>query len=348
MTSVSPDRILAGPKLEPMAGATVIMDEDEIIAIGPEPAGAADDVVLPGATLLPGFIDAHVHIALADPAEILRGGVTTVRDLAWPPSEIWPRVQRSQDVLLDTPRVVAAGQMLTVAGGYPMNAGWAPAGTGRVVSGPDDAAHAVEEQANSGACVIKVALNEAVGPTLSATELGAVVRAAHGRGLKVTGHVTGLNQLIKALDAGVDELAHMLMSNETIPEPEIARMADSMVVVPTLSCRFGSDLDTAIDNLSRFRQAGGRVVYGTDLGNEGPQPGIDKREIAAMVRAGMSGHQIIASATVDSAAWLGLADSEVIAPGARADLVAVAGDPLADPSLLVDVVGVWRGGRRII
>jgi imidazolonepropionase-like amidohydrolase len=239
--------------------------------------------------------------------------------------------------------------MLTVAGGYPMNAGWAPAETGRVVGGPEEAIHAVAAQADAGACVIKVALNEAVGPTLSAEVLGAVVRAAHARGLKVTGHVTGLHQLNKALDAGVDELAHMLMSNESIPDSTIERMVDEgMAVVPTLSCRFGSDLDTAIDNLGGFLQAGGRVVYGTDLGNEGPEPGIDGREVAAMARAGMSGHQIVASATVDAAAWLGLPDSGIVAAGARADLVAVAGDPLADPGALVDVVAVWRGGRRIV
>jgi imidazolonepropionase-like amidohydrolase len=217
-----------------------------------------------------------------------------------------------------------------------------------VVSGPDDAAQAVQEQVDAGACDVKVALNEAVGPTLGTDDLRAIVGAAHDLGLKVTGHVTGLGQLDKALDAGLDELAHMLMSNERIPESTIGRMVDQgMVVVPTLSCRFGSDQDSAVDNLKAFLRAGGRVVYGTDLGNEGPVPGIDPREVAAMARAGMSGNQIIASATVQSARWLGLPDTGVIAPGARADLVAVVGDPLADPARLTNIAGVWRGGRRI-
>ena len=325
------------------------IDRRRIAAVGALRGDATEVVELPGTTLLPGFIDAHVHIALADPASVVSGGVTTARDLAWPPGEIWPLVERSRDELFDGPRLLAAGQMLTVAGGYPTRAGWAPADTGRVVSDPDDAGHAVAEQARAGACVIKVALNEEVGPTFDQDVLHAIVRAAHITGLRVTGHVTGMKDLSRALDAGVDELAHMLMSNERIPRKTIAQMVDhDMTVVPTLSCRFGGDLDTAIGNLAEFLDAGGRVVYGTDLGNEGPEPGIDHREIASMVHAGMSGRQIIASATVESARWLGLPDTGVIVPGARADLIAVAGDPLSDPSTMTNVAAVWRGGRRIV
>ena len=349
LTVLLADRILAGPTLESNSGAPVAIEGDHIVAVGRPPPDAADTVALSGTTLMPGFIDAHVHIALADPGAVVRGGVTTARDLAWRPDEIWPLVERSKEDAFDGPRVVAAGQMLTVAGGYPMEAGWAPKATGRVVDGVTDAADAVDEQVNAGAVVIKVALNEAAGPTLPAGDLAAIVRAAHGRGLAVSGHVTGLDELNKALDAGLDELAHMLMSNEEIPPRTIARMVtQGMVVVPTLACRFGNDQDMAIDNLSRFFHGGGRVLYGTDLGNEGPTPGIDGREIEAMARAGMSGHQIISSATVDSSQWLNLRETGVIAPGARADLVAVAGDPLANPVALTDVVGVWRGGRRIV
>ena len=349
LTIIRAGIVLAGARLDPHADAAVTIDRGRIIAVDSAPTPTEETVSLPEATLMPGFIDAHVHIGLADPLQILRGGVTTARDLAWPPGKIWPLVARAADPAFKGPRLLAAGQMLTVAGGYPLLAPWAPVGTGRAVDGRDDAARAVAEQAAAGASVIKVALNTAAGPTLGADDLAAVVRAAHGRGLPVSGHVTGLGELTKALDAGLDELAHMLMSNERIPTAVIARMVDhGMVVVPTLSCRFGGDQDTAIENLHRFVDKGGRVVYGTDLGNEGPAPGIDRREVEAMVGAEMSGRQIIASATIDSARWLKLHDTGVIAPGANADLVAVAGDPLATPAALTDVVGVWRGGRRIV
>jgi imidazolonepropionase-like amidohydrolase len=331
----------------------VVLIEDGLIA----GAGPARELNVParattldasGLTLLPGFIDAHVHIALAPPTEVVAGGVTHARDLAWMPQEIWPLVARSHEPDSGGPELSAVGQMLTAPGGYPMRASWAPDGVGRVVHSADDASSAVAEQAESGACAIKVALNAAAGPTLSARVLSAIVGAAHGRGLHVTAHVTGLGELHKALDAGVGELAHMLMSEERIPDHTIARMAVSgTVIVPTLSCRFGRDLELAIDNLRRFLHAGGRVVYGTDLGNEGPRPGIEPREIAAMSAAGMSPRAIIATATTEAASWLGLDAKGILAAGMSADVIGVRGDPTVDASALREMELVIRQGRRV-
>jgi len=341
---------LLGEDVVPVEDARVLLRAGRVVE-----AGRRDEVHVPSGAestdegdvlLLPGFIDAHVHIGFADPADVLTGGVTTVRDLGWPPAEIWPLVKRSGARDFDGPLIVAAGQMITAPGGYPLKAGWAPADTGRAVATAEDAVAAVDEQARRGAVVVKIALNPPVGPVLSDECLAAVTSEAHRRGLKVTGHIYGLDQFRRALEAGIDELAHMLMSPEVVPDDVLARMADAGVaVVPTLSCRF-EDLDVAIDNTRRFREAGGKVVYGTDLGNEGPGPGIDAREIEAMRRAGMSGIEIVRSATVDAAAWLGLDPKGAIAPGRDADLVAVPREALEEPGLLTEVRAVWRGGRR--
>jgi imidazolonepropionase-like amidohydrolase len=138
----------------------------------------------------------------------------------------------------------------------------------------------------------------------------------------------------------------MLMSDEKIPGPTLDRMVDAgMAVVPTLSVFSGPGLRTAIANLHAFRKAGGLVIYGTDLGNEGPLPGIDAAEVKAMGNAGMSGLDIIRSATVDSARWLGLESVGAISPGMDADVVLVGGDPREDASVLTKVVAVWRRGR---
>jgi imidazolonepropionase-like amidohydrolase len=341
---------LLGPALRPRDDAMVVLRRDEIVA-----AGTADEVVLPrdvrtvdatGTTVVPGFIDAHVHIELAAPGSVVASGVTTVRDLGWPPDRIWKLVERSRGGDFPGPRIVAAGQMLTAPGGYPLSAGWAPAGTGRVVAGPGEAPGAVAEQADRGATVIKVALNPPAGPVLDASTLAAIVSAAHRRNLRVTGHVHGLAELRKAVDAGVDELAHMLMSTEAVPDGLLRRMVDQdMTIVPTLAVRFGRDRRIAVDNLRRFIAAGGRVVYGTDLGNAGPRPGIDPREVRAMARAGMSPLEIIASATVESARYLELDDSGVLAPGKHADIVLLRGDAITDVKALTRVEKVWRRGR---
>lgn len=351
MTVITGGTALVGPDLRRIDDAVVVIRNHKIEAIGvsgsiDRPAGA-DVVDATGLTLVPGFIDTHVHIAFADPHELVANGVTTARDLAWIPNQIWSLVRRSQSDGFDGPRLLAAGQMLTVQGGYPSRAGWAPGGAARIVAS-GEARAAVTDQVRMGASAIKVALNAEVGPTLPERLLRDIVTEAHAQGLPVTAHTTGLKELRKALATRVDELAHMLMSEERIPQTMIREMVDAgMTVVPTLSVRFGSDQDVAIDNVRRFLEAGGRVVYGTDLGNAGPRPGIDAREIAALIKCGMDGRSIIASGTVDAASHLDLDGIGVLAVGMEADIVAVRGDPLQSPADLTNVQMVWRGGRRV-
>jgi imidazolonepropionase-like amidohydrolase len=343
---------LVGAGLEPVHTASIVLQEGRIREVGPSenvliPRGA-QRIDATGLTVMPGFIDAHVHIGFYEPLRVLRGGITTARDLAWPSDRIFELAERSQATAFDGPRLLAAGPMLTAPGGYPTRAAWAPAGTGLSVTTPDDARRAVADIVSSNADVVKVALNPEVGPTLDLETLRAIVDAAHERGLKVTGHVCGLDELHKALDAGLDELAHMLMSRERIPDNTLRRMvAQGMTVVPTLAIRFGRDRRLAIDNLRTFSEVGGRTVYGTDLGNAGPGPGIDRREIRAMATAGLSPQQIVSSATVESARWLGLHSRGVLEAGADADLVAVSGKPLEHAVDLTRVEMVWRQGRRV-
>jgi len=123
--------------------------------------------------------------------------------------------------------------------------------------------------------------------------------------------------------------------------------AQQMTVVPTLACFFAAAQDIAVDNLRAWLAAGGAVVYGTDLGNEGPRPGIDPREVEALARAGLSATGIIACATVDAARYLGLDDRGVLSAGRRADVIALRAAALDDASALTDVALVWRQGRRV-
>lgn len=347
--AVNAGKILAGPELTPVENATLLVAGAHIAAVGP-----SSNIVVPNdveivesrdVTLVAGFIDAHVHIGFFDPADIVEGGVTTVRDLAWPAQDIFQIATASQDTSFRGPRVLATGPMLTVEGGYPTRAAWAPPGTGMVVSSPAEAASIVDGLRAQGACAIKVALNAEAGPTLPLETLSTITSAAHASALRVTAHIYGLDELIKALDAGVDELAHMLMSHEYIPDPVLDRMVrQEVTVVPTLSCRFGADRELAVENLARFVSRGGRVIYGTDLGNEGPRPGIDGLEISGMVDAEMSAMSIVRAATVDSAAYLGLPATGSIEAGAAADVIGIEGDPLDDPLACTRVVFVMRAG----
>lgn len=341
--------ILVGRGLRAVGDGVVEVADGNIVAVGGSsevsiPEGA-EILEFPRETLVPGFIDAHVHIGFFDPAEVLRAGITTARDLAWPPDIIFPLMRRSADEDFDGPQILAAGPMLTAPGGYPLNAAWAPDGTGLAIDSADEVpgvtAHLLAEKA----AIVKVALNPDVGPVLGPRVLGAIVSEAHRAGLRVTGHVAGVKELAKALEAGVDELAHMLMGHEEIPQPLIEDMVSSgMTVVPTLAIRRSAERRVAVSNLRRFLEAGGRAVYGTDLGNEGVSP-VDRAEMKLMTKAGMSPEDVLRSATVDAAAWLGLEDRGAIEVGKRADLVAVEGT--SSVREMSRVKAVFRAGKPV-
>src|SRR5438105_4657692 len=93
--------------------------------------------------LMPGVVDRHVHIGLADPAAVVRGGVTAVRDLGWTPEDVFRDAEASEGPF-DGPLIRGVGPIITCPGGYPSRAGWAPPGTALEVRGPDEAAGAVK------------------------------------------------------------------------------------------------------------------------------------------------------------------------------------------------------------
>jgi imidazolonepropionase-like amidohydrolase len=315
----------------------------ELTYVGPTAAAPqARETVRVDAFLMPGVADRHVHIALSDPAAVVMGGVTAVRDLAWPADEIFGLADASELPTYNGPLIRAAGPMLTGSGGYPTRERWAPPGTGRELDGPEDAAAAVHDLSDRGATAIKVSLNAVAGATPTDAELLAVCAAAGERGLPVTVHAQGKGQVERALGAGVAELAHAPFS-ETLPEHLVEAMARTMRVVPTLDifARAGDSgpLRTALDNVRRFHRAGGRVVYGTDLGNGewGVPPGIHPGEAALLREAGLTSGQIL-EAMVRSP----------LEVGAPADVIALGSDPLDDlDGALGDVRLVVRAGRVV-
>jgi imidazolonepropionase-like amidohydrolase len=291
-----------------------------------------------GGFLMPAVADRHVHIELSSPAEVLAGGVTAVRDLAWPPERIFPLADASELPSFDGPLIRAAGAMLTAPGGYPTQDGWAPPGTGREVKSPEDATAAVEELDRLGATAIKVSLNAEAGPTPSDAELAAICDAAHAADLPVAAHAQGKGQVERALGAGVDELAHTPWTR--LSDEVIQTAATRLRIVSTLDIlSFGRDtpeIRTALDNLRRFHVAGGTIAYGTDLGNGEVPPGIHAREAMLIREAGLEPEEV-----------LGTMIRAPLEPDAPADLVELGSSPLEDLAALDDVRTVIRAGRVV-
>jgi imidazolonepropionase-like amidohydrolase len=320
---------------------TVVVDGDTIVYAG-EPRGAppSEVTVLLDGVLLPAAADRHVHMGLADPGAVLLGGVTAVRDLGWPSSEIFSLADASEGPNFNGPLVRAAGPMLTAPAGYPTRASWAPKGTGLEIRGPAEAAEAVHDLADLGAAHIKVSLNADAGPTPGDVELLAIVGAAHDRELPVTAHIQGKGQAERALGAGIDEIAHCPWT-EKVPDKVIEGMAKSMRMVSTLDIHsYGDDtpqVRVAIDNLFRFARAGGKVLYGTDLGNGPVPPGIDVREVMLLFQAGLSPEAVLTSMM-----------RAPLEPGAPADIIGVARDPFEDLEALGELRLVMRAGRVVL
>jgi imidazolonepropionase-like amidohydrolase len=298
----------------------------------------ADREVRVDGFVMPAVADRHVHIELSEPASVVAGGVTAVRDLGWPVERIFPLADASEMPSFDGPLIRAAGPMLTAPGGYPTRDGWAPAGTGRELTSPEDAVVAVEELARLGAAAIKVSLNAEAGPTPSDAELAGICDAARAADLPVTAHAQGKGQVERALGAGVDELAHtpwIRLSDEVIQAASA-----QMRIVSTLDIlSFGRDtpeIRTALDNLRRFHVAGGTITYGTDLGNGSIPPGIHTREARLMVEAGLEPEEVLEAMI-----------RAPLEPDAPADLIALGTSPLDDLGALEDVKLVIRAGRIV-
>jgi imidazolonepropionase-like amidohydrolase len=272
-------------------------EHGEIAAVGdrnPVPDGT--ELLEVSGFLMAAAADRHVHIGLADPMAVLLRGVSAVRDLAWPADRIFPLADASESPSFSGPLIRAAGPMLTGPGGYPTADRWAPVGTGRELRGPQDAETAVRELANRGAAAIKVSLNAEAGPTPSDGELAAIAETAHGLDLPVTAHAQGSGQVERALGAGFDELAHTPWTHR-LSDDVVTTAARRLRIVSTLDIRsYGQDtpqIRTALDNLRRFHDAGGAVIYGTDLGNGEIPPGIHTRELQLLVEAGLEYEEVL-------------------------------------------------------
>ncbi|MGW9630302.1 amidohydrolase family protein [Agromyces sp. NPDC055520] len=296
-------------------------------------------------TMLPPLIDHHVHLMLVGPDELRESALAGVVDLGGPLDAIAAYARRG-----GVPHIAFAGSFLTAPGGYPLDRPWAAPGSVREISVaagderaalPSAAETAVGEQLAFGASVIKVVLNAVAGPVLDAATLAAVVTSAHDAGVQVVAHVEGDGMSRLAIDAGVDALAHTPFT-ERLDDELIARaVAAGQRWISTLFVagygRATPEAAIALENLGRFHAAGGRVLYGTDLGN-GEQPlGVNPAELALLIDAGLE-----ASALVDALTdpWPAAADA-IAFDGAVASFV-----PGAPPARL-DALPAWLASARI-
>lgn len=263
----------------------VLVDEQGRMLLRDEPA--APGLPRLDGVILGGFTDHHVHLQLVEHELLADSRLGRVVDLGGDPGTVAALSEGARPT-----RIEFAGAFLTPVGGYPSDRDWAPAGSVREIADVAQAGAAVAEMADAGASRIKVASNRTAGPVLDDDVFRAVVEAASTHGLAVTAHAEGRGEAQRVARLGAATLAHAPFT-ERLDDDEIAAQAASVSWVSTLAIHGGADLHVALDNVRRFHAAGGRVLYGTDMGN-GPTPvDLNALEVAALRDAGLDGPALL-------------------------------------------------------
>jgi imidazolonepropionase-like amidohydrolase len=347
------------------------------------PAAREGDEVIDagGGTVLPGLIDAHVHLVPGALAQSLTFGVTTVLDMFSKPGVVAGARQQAGS-RPDVADVRSAGVGATAPDGHPSMM-YAPFPT---LTSAGQAEQFVAERIAEGSDYLKII--SGVGglwPSLDSETIRALVIAAHARGLLVVAHVSSTAGVEQVVSAGADVVAHVPADAE-LDRALVERMAEAGIAVgPTLATaentlgepggaavaadpRLAEPLgeawtrrltegvpgwkgretppySRAADNVRRLAEAGVTLLAGTDAPNPGTVFGASlHRELELLVRCGISPARALAAATTEPARVFGLADRGRVAVGQRADLILVSGNPLEDITETRAIERIWRAG----
>lgn len=305
-------------------------------------------------TLLPGLIDAHVHLGIggrpeANAAADLRAGFTTVVDLGARTDYILRLRDRINRGEVDGPRILAAGKWIGKQGGICEFGGIG------VVGGAENYRARVHENVDAGADVIKVCISTWQGDAFTKPDayemddaaLAATVEESHRAKRLAIAHAISSGSVKAALAARVDGLAHAAYIDR--PTAMVLRER-GVFMMPTLASLVGDAVDPASvalrTSVETAYSAGVRIVFGTD-GGVLPH-GENAKEFAALSKAGITPIDAIRAATINAAEAFALANEiGQIKVGYAADLIAVAGDPLKNFQGLASVSFVMRRGRII-
>jgi imidazolonepropionase-like amidohydrolase len=312
-------------------------------------------------------------VGVANAKKTLDAGFTTVRNVG---SSFYADVGLREAVdegIIQGPRIMASGYALGATGGHCDETFFPPSMDEKspaLVDSPDEARKQVRTMRKYGARSIKICATGGVfsrgdepgAQQMTLEEIRAVVDEAHMAGMKVAAHAHGAPGIKAAILAGVDTIEHVsLVDDEGI---RLAKERGTWFGFDIYNTDYtqaeGRKNGELEDNLRKDREigavqrenfrksvkAGVKQIYSTDAGVY--PHGQNARQFAVMVRFGATPLQAIQSATVNAAEALGWsADVGQVAKGRYGDLVGVAGDPLADVTVLEKPVFVMKGGEVV-
>jgi imidazolonepropionase-like amidohydrolase len=377
-------------------GAIVVISDGRITDVGTTVPAGAEVIDLSAYTVMPGFIDAHVHTLLQGDATAedydvqllkesiayralratraltiaLNHGFTTLRDIGnegagFADVDLKRAVNNG---VIQGPRLFVATKALTPTGAYGLS-GYAweldvPKGT-EFCDGADACRKAVRDQIDHGADWIKVYADRSYYrlpdgsfrsmPNFTPDEMRAIVDQAHRSRRKVAAHSMTPSGHEIALGAGVDSIEH----GDVLTDSNIQTMVERGVYLcPTLTVsdfvagpRSGIWKDLQMAGRESFKKAykaGVKIALGTDAGGFDWDKINNAEEFHRYVNLGMTPWDALRAGTIvpaellDQSGVLG-----TVAPGARADLVAMKENPLDDITATERVVFVMKDGSVI-
>ena len=308
----------------------------------------------------------------------VEAGFTTVRDMG---GEIAPHLRDAiNQGIIPGPRIFAAGKSIATTGGHadPTN-GWnrrlstlagPPGPTEGVINGADEARQAVRQRYKDGSDTIKITATGGVlsyarspdAPQFTIEEIRAVVETARDYGFTVAAHAHGDEGARRAIEGGVTTIEHgSFMSESTlrlmkergvwyVPTLSAGQFVAKKAEVPGYFPEIIRPKARAVglrimDTFAKAWRMGVPIAFGTDAGVS--PHGENAREFEFMVQAGMPAAAALQSATLHAATVLGQSDLGQLAPGFRADIVAVPGNPLEDIALTSKVAFVMKDGAVV-
>jgi imidazolonepropionase-like amidohydrolase len=352
----------------------------------PGPADGLEVVDAGGAAFVPGMVDGHSHLTLPggshwidridDGPDVLlevaerNGRLLTGAGVRWArdvgaPRFIDPIDGRERALSLGLrdrwrgrvgyPHVRAAGTWLDKAGTLP-----SAAHTVEATTAEELLANAIG-QLDDGADFLKLYLDgpDPAASPWTASEIAAVVEAAHARGARVTAHSGRLSGAIEGVAGGVDAIEHGFELDEATAA-DMARRGTFLVSTlavfrswmsfgsTTRLPRFASEdgrraiearRARAVESIRLARAAGVSIATGTDFGGGSLRANQLAWEVESLVEAWLEPWEALAAATWRGGELLGEPSAGVIAEGGPADFFLVHGDPLSDPTALWRV---WR------
>jgi imidazolonepropionase-like amidohydrolase len=298
--------------------------------------------------------------------QALQMGVTAIRDVGGKYHVDLALRHMVEQGLVAGPRMRVAGRLICMTGGH----GW-HVQDGIEADGPDEVRKAARLQLKAGVDLVKVMATGGVmtagtqpgAAQLTREEMAAAVEEAHNAGRTVAAHAEGREGIRNAILAGVDSIEHGYELDEEIIELMLER---GTFLCPTLTCdiriaEYGTELglpadavekmkrwlDSLLGSFQRAHKVGVRIAAGNDAFADWVPIGDMASEVAAMTQHGMDAHSALLAATANAAQLLQLPDEGMLAPGKRANLVVLKGDPLADIGALGQVVAVMKDGAWV-